>query len=392
MVDSKKVFAVLEVIVHYRYKMLELQPSAAENGRDLALLRLDRDAVVAGLEPICLPPGRRFPDDEGLIKGYTEGWGTDTDSTGQCITGEEGPAPFMPCQAQTILPARDGGPPKIYQGCVKGKSPTALLMTEYRDGLCARLRSQLRREKVVERHLMVPGLAELVVVTEGELERRCYHENRVGRDRRAAGWCATCREEAEPGQYGYCGQQSTNKTAEQTLNFTTNWGFCLRSAACTRRSNGFVKRQRLQSIYLDILTVKQCGQFTADINPVRELCAGKKISPLFRIYLAKDSAPSGESFQELSVEEEEDIRPTILRKINKTGRSWALGGGDTCQGDSGGPLIKQLGEVAVLVGVVSRGTRCGRLDSAGIYIREERESREAATVPGSRQEAALRDC
>ena len=244
-------------------------------------------------------------------------------------------------------------------------------MTEYKDGLCARLKSQLRRSKVLKRHLMVPGLSEVVVVTRAEVERRCYHENRAGRDRRRAGWCATCRQEAEPGQYGYCGPASSNLTAEQTLNFTSNWGFCLRSAACSRRSNGFVKKQRLQSIYLDILTVEQCGKFTTDINPVRELCAGKKINPLFRIYLAQDTAPSGESFQELSVEEE-DIRPTILRKLNNTGRSWALGGGDTCQGDSGGPLTKQLGEVAVLVGVVSRGTRCGRQDSAGIYIREER--------------------
>ena len=195
------------------------------------------------------------------------------------------------------------------------------------------------------------------------------------------------REEAEPGQYGYCGGESINRTAEQTLNFTTNWGFCLRSAACAKRSNGFVKRKRLNSIYLDILTVKQCGQFTENINPVRELCAGKKISPLFRIYLAQDSAPSGESFQEISAEEvRPTIRPTILQKINSTRRSWAIGGGDTCQGDSGGPLIKRLGGVAVLVGVVSRGTRCGRLDSAGIYVREERE-RGAASV--SCQEVSL---
>ena len=115
MAESRKVFSVLEVIVHYKYKMLELKPRPEENGRDLALLRLDRDAVRAGLEPICLPPGRRFPDDVGIIKGYTEGWGTDTDSTGECITGEEGPAPFQPCQERTIIPVSDGGPPKIYQ-------------------------------------------------------------------------------------------------------------------------------------------------------------------------------------------------------------------------------------------------------------------------------------
>ena len=391
-------FAVEEVIVHYKYKILELQPRSEENGRDLALVRLDRDAMSEGLEPLCLPPGRRFPDDSGILKGYTEGWGTDTDTSGQCITSQEGPAPFQPCQARTIIPTRDGRPPKIYKGCVKGKSPTSLLIKEYKAGLCARLKAHLRRQKEVERHLMIPGVSELVVVTQSEVERRCYHENRFGWERREAGWCATCREEAEPGEYGYCGQESQNKTTEQTLNRTSNWGFCLQSAACTRSgtstaqsnlslrmSNGFKPgRMRLQEIYLDILTAEQCKQFTTEINTVRELCAGKKIYPHIRVYLAREDQVGGQSFQELSVEEEEEedkeedmetkgIVPSVLMRSNDSERDWALGGGDTCQGDSGGPLIKWLGGVGVMIGVVSRGTRCGRLDSAGIYIRQERD-------------------
>ena len=67
----------------------------------------------------------------------------------------------------------------------------------------------------------------------------------------------------------------------------------------------------------------------------------------------------------------EGILPSVIRASNYTDRDWVIGGGDTCQGDSGGPLIKKMGKVSVLVGVVSRGTRCGRLDQAGIYIREE---------------------
>ena len=232
--DPSRVFSVDEVIVHYKYKMLELNPKSPDNGRDLALLRLDRDAVSAGLEPLCLPPGRKFPDDTGVKMGYTEGWGTDTDSTGECITGEEGPAPFQPCQARTIIPTKDGGPPQIHQGCVKGKSPTSILIKEHKAGLCARLKSHLRRHKQLKKHLMIPGVSEVVVLTSSEVERRCYHENRVGRDRRKAGWCATCRAEAVPGEFGYCGQLSINKTAEETLNTTSNWGFCLQSAACTR--------------------------------------------------------------------------------------------------------------------------------------------------------------
>ena len=87
----------------------------------------------------------------------------------------------------------------------------------------------------MKKHFMIPGADEVVVVTK-ELKRRCFHENRFGEDRKDDGWCATCRKEAEAGEYGYCGEHSLNRTVEQTLNFTSNWGFCLRSSACTRSS------------------------------------------------------------------------------------------------------------------------------------------------------------
>ena len=49
------------------------------------------------------------------------------------------------------------------------------------------------------------------------------------------------------------------------------------------------------------------------------------------------------------------------------------GGSDACQGDSGGPLWKWIGEGenrrAFLVGIVSRGAGCGRIDSPGIYTK-----------------------
>ena len=61
-----------EVIIHYKYSMLELMPTSLENGRDLALIRLTRDAVDAGKEPVCLPPGPRFPDDVGMHREDSE--------------------------------------------------------------------------------------------------------------------------------------------------------------------------------------------------------------------------------------------------------------------------------------------------------------------------------
>ena len=49
-------------------------------------------------------------------------------------------------------------------------------------------------------------------------------------------WKTVClRSRAEPGESGYCGENSVNETAEQFLNMTAkNWGFCLESSACER--------------------------------------------------------------------------------------------------------------------------------------------------------------
>ena len=49
-------------------------------------------------------------------------------------------------------------------------------------------------------------------------------------------WKTLClRSRAEPGESGYCGENSVNETAEQFLNMTAkNWGFCLESSACER--------------------------------------------------------------------------------------------------------------------------------------------------------------
>ena len=161
-----------------------------------------------------------------------QGWGSDTDKTGQCRTGEEGPSPFSRCQVNTIIPNENGGPSRKFKGCVRGKSPTAYLVQRFKNGLCARLKNYLRLRKFMKRHFMVKGVSEIKVVS-GKNVRKCYHENRNGKDKRKAGWCATCRPRAQPGEHGYCGLGSKDPEKEQMLNFTTNWGFCLKSKACT---------------------------------------------------------------------------------------------------------------------------------------------------------------
>lgn len=45
---------------------------------------------------------------------------------------------------------------------------------------------------------------------------------------------------------------------------------------------------------------------------------------------------------------------------------------DTCTGDSGGPLVREV-ERPLLVGIVSWGKGCYRQDSAGVYVRIDRD-------------------
>ena len=50
------------------------------------------------------------------------------------------------------------------------------------------------------------------------------------------------------------------------------------------------------------------------------------------------------------------------------------GGTDSCKGDSGGPLwlwSKKTGR-AILIGIVSRGKGCARLNTPGIYTRSRK--------------------
>ena len=181
----------------------------------MLMLHLPRDAgLQKGFMPVCLPPGRRFPDDSGQLRGYSEGWGTDSDTSGACLTGEEGPSPFSACQERTRLASRrPGRPGVVFHGCLKQLSPTA----RDRQGACSRLRDHLKAQSG-GRFLLGEGVAVAVVIS-GQLWRECFHENRAG-SRRAAGWCATCREEALPGEHGYCGGASKDREEEQLLNMT----------------------------------------------------------------------------------------------------------------------------------------------------------------------------
>ena len=51
-------FSAKRAIVHYNYQFLDKNPGASVNGRDLALIELDRVITPDhNMMPVCLPPG-----------------------------------------------------------------------------------------------------------------------------------------------------------------------------------------------------------------------------------------------------------------------------------------------------------------------------------------------
>ena len=95
-----------------------------------------------------------------------------------------------------------------------------------------------------------------------------------------------------------------------------------------RLGGGFSSQKGLQHIYLDILSPSQCKVFAKDINPTRELCAARKITPSLKVF--KDS---GDKFSEIPEAQLAALKivPSVLQNLTKGGVGFVVGGGDTCQ-------------------------------------------------------------
>ena len=355
------IFTVIGGIVHYKYRPQSLKPTAEDSGRDIALMKLHRRIDFASeyyLKPVCLPPGPRFPDTTGEVMGYVEGWGNDASSSSKCMTNELGPAPFSPCQTKTIVDSKRNE----FPGCGQIRSPTGFLMKD-KSHPCNKFKKFLALKENKKRIPFLPSNFTQVKILTSSLKHDCFSDNR----RPKKTWCATCRPGAVPGEPGYCGPNSINKTAEQLLPLNaTNWGFCLDSSACMKLSHPgkYIRPAKdLNFIYLKILENKHCKFFgnLSNVNTKKEICAGKVVQPSLGVF--KHNATAFEQ-----VDSNGEV-PSSLKNSSSEGLGFVIGGGDTCQGDSGGPLIKWMGREAVIVGVVARGTSCAEQNQAGIYTR-----------------------
>ena len=95
-----------------------------------------------------------------------------------------------------------------------------------------------------------------------------------------------------------------------------------------RLGGGFSRQKGLQHIYLDILSPSQCKIFAKDINPTRELCAAKKITPSLKVF--KDS---GDKFSEIPEDQLAALKivTSVLQNSTSGEVGFVVGGGDTCQ-------------------------------------------------------------
>lgn len=188
----------------------------------------------------------------------------------------------------------------------------------------------------------------------------------------AIGWCGTCYggigEFMEPGQEGFCdffGDTETKNEGEMSKpTYDQNWGWC--RPTCLKPNATLA--EKLQETVIDLLTPEQCEDWgmIMDFNRTIEFCGGRKnyFPTVLKYKRIKSLKHNNYFFKSIG---------TAINYLGfkKTKYDFYIGGTDSCQGDSGGPIYQWMGpqKRAYVIGVVSRGTGCGNLNSPGIFTR-----------------------
>ncbi|XP_023327706.1 uncharacterized protein LOC111700874 isoform X2 [Eurytemora carolleeae] len=246
---------------------------------------------------------------------------------------------------------------------------------------------QLKVYKISQEMLLLPTKNLTKIVAMKNNDTHCFSTFPS-----ADGWCATCNPNATKKDPGYCSSDPGEADTIAIPEVDKGWGFC--SSHCTL-SEGL--KEKLKMAKISILDEKTCaalGNIKATdgsqltVNTKTELCGAFMSTMNVSMFNYTDTPHTEREFS-LFDDKNEKLRKTgFLRSTridNNKGlgnysvrTNMVLGGTDTCQGDSGGPLWTDsdletnngtLKNVAVLIGIVSRGKGCGEVNYPGLYTR-----------------------
>ena len=309
---KEKHFKITRIVINPKYRPKHKFHQHA----DLALLRTKErinfhktnpEFNDFGIEPICMPRGRRFRDEDAVSDAvFVAGWGAKADK--ECNTNSKGPSPYTKCK----FPFEHNG--EVFHGCLMGFTPS------FYDEEC----KNLKRNKNLK-DLPPSNYSRVDVKTpKDETITRCYHYIAMH-----SGWCGTCIPEAKkPGDKGYCQRTSLDPNPLASLdNYTgesidevrvladkgklsSHWGICSKYCRFPYLPN------MLQEAKLHLVPGSRCKKLVPklNVNTKLEICAAKLQYPKIRLY----QKSSKTKYEKLSDEQEE-----IFGEV------------DACFGDSG---------------------------------------------------------
>jgi len=391
--------------------------------------------------PICLPP-TDFKDTE--LAGTVVGFGINKEQS-KCYTDGNGPEVFKRCadmwySGRTIedYDSWVGTTESSNFNCDTSNPPPSSKVP-----ICVEFQKMLKglREKQANNEILTPE--EEKILSDQELSKEItllphmdiWAKNLANKtacfptENPRNGWCATCNDTAPVGTPGYCDPTGgrPDESAYAIPAFESGWGFC--QSNCMSMQSW--SENKLQMAKLTVLSEKRCTELgnrlthnssvsTANIRS--ELCAG--FVNYLNTSVVNYTSPAGTddtgeaTFNVLDIEElkkeaeekDEAIDANSMfrsRRIHNSNfgdftkkTNIVIGGTDSCKGDSGGPLWNmgsftdiqgiEHEDVAILIGVVSRGNGCAQQNYPGIYGRVKKIWRWIRTIADKPKEYSVK--
>lgn len=351
--------AVMKVKIHPKW-----ESALGDSKVDIALLKLDKklEKWSTHIKPICLPQ-KSIPTESMTV--YIPGWGTEEKELKQCTTDNRGPERNVLCRFPFKFKEY---PERELNECQKDLIGWP---TEHN-----RKCRQFMKENPDFDWKSVAFIQ--IWYNRNKVKTNCYSKHLVEEN----GWCGVCKDDAKPGQSGFCEKDVeaniySDKEEEITIATTSrNWGYCKPECEdITSNAESFLKERTLKETTQTILSKKDCLLFAGKMNKFRpgvEVCAGyKQEFPKYWVYHRSPKRRKKLNHKEYNFKFVAEKTYEIKSSKVHDDLDYYIGYSDTCQGDSGGPLYS-FGKdgKAYQYALVSRGggsVECAGLNQPGIY-------------------------